>query len=154
MQIESNITMLMARLSEEPCWLTTSILDEFQQKEQKINAELLEINNKTSVEGAGQQVFLKSLKAFTEDRLFSVRKQILNRSSIPKSQGFWDDVLNDQDGGDGLHRIQMVVWTLILGGIFVYSVWKTLSMPEFSETLLALQGLSAGTYLGFKIPDK
>jgi len=28
------------------------------------------------------------------------------------------------------------------------------SMPEFPETLLVLQGISAGTYLGFKIPEK
>jgi len=27
-------------------------------------------------------------------------------------------------------------------------------MPEFSATLLALQGITAGTYLGFKIPEK
>jgi len=49
---------------------------------------------------------------------------------------------------------RIVIWTLILGIIYVYSVWETLAMPEFSSTLLALQGLSAGAYLGFKIPDK
>ncbi len=27
-------------------------------------------------------------------------------------------------------------------------------MPEFSATLLAMLGISAGTYLGFKIPEK
>jgi hypothetical protein len=27
-------------------------------------------------------------------------------------------------------------------------------MPEFGATLLALMGISAGTYLGFKIPEK
>lgn len=130
-------------------------LDELKQKELKLNAEFLEVDHKaaTAVDPA-QEEFLRSLKTATEERLFSVRKQILKRSSIPISHGFWDDILNDQEGGAGFHRIQMVVWTLILGGIFVYSVWKTLSMPEFSDTLLALQGLSAGTYLGFKIPDK
>lgn len=130
-------------------------LDDLKQKELKLNAEFLEVDHKaaTAVDPA-QKEFLRSLKTATEERLFSVRKQILKRSSIPISQGFWDDILNDQEGGAGFHRIQMVVWTLILGGIFVYSVWKTLSMPEFSDTLLALQGLSAGTYLGFKIPDK
>lgn len=132
-----------------------SKLDELQQKEQKLNAEFLEVDNKAAAAvGSAREEFLKSLKTAIEGRLFSIRKQILKRSSIPISQSFWDDILNDQEGGAGFHRIQMVVWTLILGGIFVYSVWKTLSMPEFSETLLALQGLSAGTYLGFKIPDK
>lgn len=70
-----------------------------------------------------------------------------------QSNGFWNDILNDNESA-AFHRIQMFVWTLILGGIFVYSVWKSLSMPEFSETLLALQGISAGTYLGFKLPVK
>lgn len=70
-----------------------------------------------------------------------------------QSNGFWNDILNDNESA-AFHRIQMFVWTLILGGIFVYSVWKSLSMPEFSETLLALQGISAGTYLGFKLPGK
>jgi hypothetical protein len=27
-------------------------------------------------------------------------------------------------------------------------------MPEFSTTLLALMGISSGTYLGFKIPER
>jgi hypothetical protein len=47
----------------------------------------------------------------------------------------------------------MLVWTLVLGILFIYSVWYRLSMPEFSATLLALLGISSGTYLGFKIPE-
>jgi hypothetical protein len=27
-------------------------------------------------------------------------------------------------------------------------------MPEFSTTLLGLMGISSGTYLGFKLPEK
>jgi hypothetical protein len=27
-------------------------------------------------------------------------------------------------------------------------------MPDFDNTLLALMGVSSGTYLGFKIPEK
>jgi hypothetical protein len=34
------------------------------------------------------------------------------------------------------------------------SVYKDLAMPEFSATLLGLMGLSSGTYLGFKVPEK
>jgi hypothetical protein len=48
----------------------------------------------------------------------------------------------------------MVVWTLVLGLVFVHSVWQRVSMPEFSSTLLALMGVSGGTYVGFKIPEK
>jgi hypothetical protein len=63
------------------------------------------------------------------------------------------DILNDAYG-ISFHRFQMFVWTVVLGFVFLESVWNRLSMPEFSATLLALQGVSAGTYLGFKIPEK
>lgn len=69
------------------------------------------------------------------------------------SEGFFNDILKDVNGFS-FHRVQLLVWTLILGLIFLYSVWKSLSMPEFSATLLALQGLTSGTYLGFKFPEK
>lgn len=69
------------------------------------------------------------------------------------SEGFLKDILNDPMGGVSFHRFQMFVWTIVLGLLFLYSVWKRLSMPDFGSTLLALQGISAGTYLGFKIPE-
>lgn len=70
------------------------------------------------------------------------------------SQGFMLDILSDAGGGVSIHRFQMFAWTLILGVIFVASVYKDLSMPEFSATLLGLMGISSGTYLGFKVPEK
>ncbi len=70
-----------------------------------------------------------------------------------ESHGFLRDVLSDATGVS-FHRLQMFVWTVVLGIIFISSVWKRLAMPEFSATLLALQGISAGTYLGFKMPEK
>ncbi|HLG16445.1 MAG TPA: hypothetical protein VJH03_18360 [Blastocatellia bacterium] len=71
----------------------------------------------------------------------------------PPSKGFLKDILSDANGVC-FHRFQMFVWTLVLGVMFVSSVYYDLSMPEFSATLLGLQGISAGTYLGFKIPEK
>jgi hypothetical protein len=69
------------------------------------------------------------------------------------SRGFVHDVLSDADG-ISLHRFQMFVWTLVLGIIFIASVYKNLSMPEFSATLLGLMGISSGTYVGFKVQEK
>ncbi|WP_350152581.1 hypothetical protein [Nitrosomonas sp.] len=83
-----------------------------------------------------------------------IKEKILRIIENNPSQGLRQDILSDPDGNTALHRIQIVIWTLILGIIYVYSVWETLAMPEFNSTLLALQGLSAGAYLGFKIPDK
>ena len=63
------------------------------------------------------------------------------------------DLLRDGDGVS-FHRFQMIVWTIVLGVIFIRAVAKDLTMPEFDTTLLGLMGLSAGTYIGFKFPEK
>jgi hypothetical protein len=73
---------------------------------------------------------------------------------VPVSHGFLRDILGDSGGNIGLHRFQIVVWTLVLGIMFSVSVITELTMPEFSSTLLAAMGISAGTYLGFKFPEK
>jgi hypothetical protein len=70
-----------------------------------------------------------------------------------KSRGFLNDVVSDPTGVS-LHRFQMFVWTLVLGVIFIASVYNNLAMPQFSATLLGLMGISSGTYLGFKVPEK
>ena len=66
-------------------------------------------------------------------------------------QRFMSDIHGD-DGTVGFHRYQMAVWTVVLGIIFVKEVISEIAMPEFSNTLLALMGISGGTYIGFKIP--
>ena len=73
--------------------------------------------------------------------------------SAPISTGLILDLLTDAEG-IAFHRFQIVVWTLIMVFLFCVGVYQTLKMPEFSSTMLALMGISAGTYLGFKIPEK
>lgn len=66
----------------------------------------------------------------------------------------WRAVLNDLLAENGLisfHRFQILVWTLVLGVMFVVGVYTELAMPEFSATLLGLLGISGGTYVGFKL---
>ena len=72
---------------------------------------------------------------------------------IQNSQGFIDDILSD-GSGVSLHRLQIVVWTGTLALVFLVSAWRDLSMPVFSEGLLALMGISSGTYLGIKGTEK
>jgi hypothetical protein len=69
------------------------------------------------------------------------------------SLGFLRDILGDASGYS-LHRFQIFAWTIVLGVIFVSSVYNGLTMPEFSATLLGLMGLSSGTYIGFKFPEE
>jgi len=68
----------------------------------------------------------------------------------------WKGVMYDLLAENNLisfHRFQIFVWTLILGIMFVANVYNELAMPQFSATLLGLLGISAGTYVGFKLPE-
>ena len=64
---------------------------------------------------------------------------------------FFLDLLRERNTVD-FHRFQMMTWTLVLGVIFIFGVFQQLAMPKFDATLLALMGISSGTYLGFKWP--
>ena len=69
------------------------------------------------------------------------------------SQGFLRDILTDGDGYS-FHRFQIFVWTITLGGVFLSDVYNNIAMPEFSATMLGLMGMSSGTYIGFKFPER
>jgi len=89
-------------------------------------------------------------------RLNQIDQQLrtLNLQNAPTaSAGFLRDILSD-GSGYSFHRFQIFAWTIVLGIIFVSSVYNNLTMPEFSSTLLGLMGLSAGTYIGFKFPEQ
>lgn len=110
------------------------------------------------------QASVQQAPAATTDMATQVAQQVemqrLQQRAVEKrgalkgaSRGFRRDVLWDGDGMS-LHRFQIVVWTLVLGLIFVASVYAELTMPDFSATLLGLMGISSGTYLGFKLPER
>ncbi len=86
-------------------------------------------------------------------QLTQQRDALPPRPMVEASKGFMRDILSD--GVDySLHRFQIAVWTVVLGMMFLSSVYNDFAMPEFSATLLGLMGISSGTYLGFKFPEK
>jgi hypothetical protein len=92
----------------------------------------------------------------TRTRMNQIDQQlrtIASQQSATTSAGFMRDILSDSSGYS-FHRFQIFAWTIVLGIIFVSSVYNNLTMPEFSTTLLGLMGLSAGTYIGFKFPEQ
>jgi hypothetical protein len=96
----------------------------------------------------------KATVAIVDAKLTAVNNQLNAVVTVPQTQGFIADIFSDANGSFGLHRFQIVVWTVVLGIIFSVSVVTELQMPDFSTTLLATMGISAGTYLGFKFPEK
>ena len=96
------------------------------------------------------------LRVEKEAQIIELDKKIAEATvglSNPPSAGFLKDILTDVNGIT-LHRFQMFIWTIVLGIIFAVGVYRNLAMPEFNTVLLALLGISAGTYLGFKIPER
>ncbi len=62
-----------------------------------------------------------------------------------------EDILSDSDG-ISFHRLQMLIWTIVLGTVFINKVYANWIMPDFDPQLLGLMGVSSGAYLGFKMP--
>lgn len=75
------------------------------------------------------------------------RESLLN--GLP-AKGFFTDILSDAYGYS-FHRFQMVLWTLLLGVMFLYFVYDNFAMPNFTRPLLGLMGISSGTYVAFEL---
>jgi hypothetical protein len=140
----------MQTLSSEKQALEQSI-SETQPQLDAINAAAnTSVTDQSNREAMNQQLI------DSRTRLGQVDQQlrILDAQSAPTvSGGFLRDILSD-GSGYSFHRFQIFAWTIVLGIIFVSSVYNNLTMPEFSPTLLGLMGLSAGTYIGFKFPEQ
>ena len=91
--------------------------------------------------------------ARSQQQQISKSIQQLLKSLTLRSESFRKDLLTDVNGYS-FHRLQMATWTIVLGIVFVYSVWAGLTMPDFSVTQLTLMGITASTYVGFKFPEK
>ncbi len=97
------------------------------------------------------------------DNVADLRTQLLDRERLLEtysekvrrfaSEGWYRDLTTDLNGS-ALHRVQMFLWTWVLGAVFVIGVWRNLAMPAFDDTLLALMGISSAGYIGFKYPEQ
>ena len=87
-------------------------------------------------------------QAEINSRILEINKQ----TDTPLHISWVSDLLTDANG-ISLHRMQVFVWTIVLGVIFAVTVYNDLLMPDFSATLLGLMGISSGTYVGFKFPE-
>ena len=71
----------------------------------------------------------------------------------PKNDHFLWDLISDRNG-PSVARVQMLLFSLILMVIFIVETARTLAMPEFSDTLLGLMGISSSGYLALKLPER
>jgi len=123
-----------------------------------IQTQIAVVNAKETLssEDAGNRDSLNNQVQKNLARLAQINEQIEALTPPPDagvSKGFLRDILSDRSGYS-FHRFQIFAWTIVLGIIFISSVYNSLAMPEFSSTLLGLMGISSGTYIGFKFPEK
>jgi hypothetical protein len=69
------------------------------------------------------------------------------------SQGFFNDLISEK-GEPEVSRLQMLVWNVVLGVVFIWQSVFEWKMPEFDATLMTLLGISSTAYLGFKFVTK
>jgi len=76
---------------------------------------------------------------------------------MPKvqSSNLWHDLTRNVDENQtGLHRVQNLLFTLLLGGAFLWLVSDKLAMPYFPASALALLGISGTAYIGYKFAPR
>jgi hypothetical protein len=76
------------------------------------------------------------------------------QQDIP-SKGFLTDIISDEKGVS-IHRLQNVVWTLVVGFIYISYVACKCVLPDeniITLELLGLMGVSTGAYLGLKLNE-
>lgn len=68
---------------------------------------------------------------------------------VQKHVNWLIDILSDTQGVN-LHRLQMAIWTLAFGLVFVSQLATQFAFPVFDNTAYALMGISSGTYVWLK----
>ena len=95
----------------------------------------------------GTSVFAKIIEAnHQKDKTYSAQEFYDGKH---KSKGFLKDLVRDEKGYS-MPRLQMFIFTLIAGVFFVANVVRFLQLPEFSDGMLLLMGVSSSTYAGVK----
>lgn len=71
------------------------------------------------------------------------------------SEGFITDILSDKQGVS-IHRLQNVLWTLVVGFMYIRYVATDFNLPDeevITNNLLLLMGISNTAYLGLKTAE-
>ncbi|MDB5689222.1 MAG: hypothetical protein JWL91_1098 [Sphingomonas bacterium] len=69
----------------------------------------------------------------------------------PPSRGFLADIAGAER--IELHRLQMIAWTIVLGGVYLWNVLANFALTDFDANLLALAGVVNGVYVGLKTQE-
>jgi hypothetical protein len=97
----------------------------------------------------GTSVVTKIIENNTNTKAATIKLTAVQFYQDYKSEGFFKDILTDGKGFS-IARVQMLIFTLIIGFNFCWHVIYYLQMPILSEGILILMGISSSTYAGIK----
>jgi hypothetical protein len=117
----------------------------------RVNQELIDRRSELHANGSLSKQRILQLQAEILDRQTLLRTY--NDAIRPFVTGGWFKDLTTDLNGSALHRLQVFSWTWVLGGVFIFGVYRDLAMPNFNATLLALMAISSAGYVGFKFPE-
>lgn len=80
------------------------------------------------------------------------KRQKNNVMALKPHRNFLFDILSDGDN-ISVQRAQILMWNIVFGIYFITFTIDNKTMPEFSDTLLVLSGVSSSFYLGGKITE-
>jgi hypothetical protein len=75
------------------------------------------------------------------------------RTQFPSTTPHFFKDLTSDEGGVAVHRVQMLIFTIVVGLMFLNQVFTTCTMPRFDINTLLLLGISGATYIGFKTTE-
>lgn len=115
----------------------------------RLNKEISD--RETEATGNPPPARLSQLQSEIQDRRNILRTyEVRTRPFV--TQGWFKDVTTDVNGPT-VYRLQVLIWTVMLGIVFVVEVYRNRTMPHFSPVLLTLMGISGAGYVGFKYPE-
>jgi len=95
-------------------------------------------------------------KAIDNSQQNSATPDKTSQQDVP-SKGFLPDILSDENG-ISVHRLQNVIWTVVVGGIYIAYVYSSskADLPGkniITDSMLGLMGISSAAYLGVKTTE-
>jgi uncharacterized protein YfcZ (UPF0381/DUF406 family) len=128
-------------------------LNAIKEQETASSKEIRKLKLKNANEDTELAELESKLKQINSNKASIIKQMTELQQGLKIHKGFWQDICSDTNGSS-FQRLQVVIWTMVLGCVFVNNIMDVMSMPEFSPTLLTLLGISNSIYIGFKFPEK
>lgn len=117
------------------------------------NGNFLKVINNTALILLGMSVATSALSAVAKKEATPANPAADHPPPMPTHESFLKDIVSDNEGMN-VHRLQMLMWTVVFGIVFIHQVGKEGVFPEYDAQIYGLMGISSLTYVWFKQGEK